>query len=548
MTHLNSHGRALSECVETIPFIDCETIPSGFITASTAPDLISHNQAGAPGQVHFEEVSASEWDAEPPHPPFRSNQAVISAVEDWHIKSVGCRPIDYMGRDLLLGGLFGDHRPVLFRRLVEEPPDWAQELVAPLPGGKSQKQALHHAVLHYLHRQHLIPQQEHSWREGDNTFIGSESYRKLMDRLWRCWPYGMEVEWAGSGKRSPRDVCGLSKFCPWCYARSVVRLHKRLGTGPLREPEGKLLVLGRSVILSCEAGFGYSGVLTPEEVEYVRSELGGQVRRRADELGVRGGLLTHQIQPGRQMDVNIGELHNCFRHELAVLGEMAVPKEDEWQTVEKLLNVGPRAPDRPLPRYGSLLDAPDGSIPLFWLLMPAEDPLALRFLLLGSWPGYLQNPLNWKASYGDNFYAHPLYRFRENGLVGAFTTPLWFMYDADQWSDYVRCLYRQRRLYDVFGSWRGLPQPEKTSLLLPANRHKRLWVIRNCKRRRKAQETRQELLRVAAPLWSQVIAEPTQGPGRPPHRRRLGELLRQHGHAVSTDMLSELVKALKGSD
>jgi hypothetical protein len=239
-------------------------------------------------------------------------------VLDWSITAVGSRPEDFLARDLMLASLLRNPKPRGFHYRCMEPDYWAEHTVSRLPP-RHQQQVRQHLALHYCHRRQLaslLPEAISSGQQGDPVQYD------LLRRLWRCWPYGVQVQWTGDGERTNQDVCELAWLCPWCFARRVSRLYKQLHTALSGSSDRTHLVLCRihvsaqAVPLNQEmvqdglSSFGYLcktgglpwfvqglGVnfrrrLTPCQVDYVRDELGGKLRQWASNHGIRGGILV----------------------------------------------------------------------------------------------------------------------------------------------------------------------------------------------------------------------------------------------------------------
>jgi hypothetical protein len=113
-------------------------------------------------------------------------QAGRQAVADWQIISVGRRPIDYMGRDLLIGSWLRDGRLWPMRRFSNSCPQWAGEMTLELRSKPVlRKQAIQVIGANFLQMAHLARMKEMA--DGAQAEV-------LIERLSSCWPYGLELE------------------------------------------------------------------------------------------------------------------------------------------------------------------------------------------------------------------------------------------------------------------------------------------------------------------------------------------------------------------
>src|SRR3954470_21349756 len=77
--------------------------------------------------------------------------ARIAYVGNWEFVAVGNRPVDHLGRDVLLGSLMRDRRSKAFRSISRQPFGWAEARVAHLPAER-RAAAVQLTVLDLLHR------------------------------------------------------------------------------------------------------------------------------------------------------------------------------------------------------------------------------------------------------------------------------------------------------------------------------------------------------------------------------------------------------------
>jgi hypothetical protein len=488
-----------------------------------------------------------------------------AGVESWRIGALGRRPKDFMARDLLLGSLWRDERPRVFHSLAKKPPAWLEDHVAQLPG-KHREQATQLAVLHYLHRRQLARLWQRDYQNWEMEIDG----QGILKKLWDCWPYGALMARSGqeqNGEQAPRRrCCRLAWLCPWCYARHVVRLRELLRDGPLRQRQGKHLVRAwlstygahaspdnswqRAWLGKCDTGAYY--LQSPSKVRRMRRAITTKLRDYARQLGITGGLLTHQISPWRTGHPvyrrGVPRDLTTFRHDYALLGEVTLRTEEERARFQDLTAFNHSQYGRIELTDPSLLD---GSIIfLTWSSHPADDPRldALRLFLAGSSLSYPVQHLEAPGGRREDL----------NRIRGAFALQPHFMMDEVQWWSYAAAT-RDLPLYVPFGTWRTAIHNakkerrlrRKAALLLPspqrqaASKRRTALQAANRGRSQTAQAQLEQLLKVARPFYQQVLAEPRPTRGRPAHRARLRQLLAQNGHTVTDHQLKGLMGALR---
>jgi hypothetical protein len=514
-----------------------------------------------------EDIPAACSDLDGDVPPLSADEGVPDldprgAVEAWRIAALGRRPRDYLTRDLLLNSLWRDERPRVFHELAKKPPVWVEDHVRHLPGTQ-QKQAVQLTALHYLHRQQLAT----LWA-GDvaGEFIGAAS-KNLLTRLWDCWPYGAKFMPPVRAETAPHGCwCRLAWLCPWCYARRAVGLERLLREGSLRKPHGKHLVLARLATFGEQASpdvvwrerwcgrYDAYYLQSPKKVRAMRAAIAVKLRRFAHELGITGGILTHQISPWRTKDYRRGVEPGLasFRHDYALLGEVTFADEDHAERFRDQTGYRTQPFGALKIRHPDLADCYQ-SPGVFWSFHPADDPQvdALRLFLAGSSANYPVGNLEWHAG---GLTARPLAR---NGVHGALAVPPHFMMAEIQWWSYAEATHGLP-LYVPFGTWRTaigkakreradhrhaaglLPLPERTL----ANRRRQALQNANAQRNHQASEDLGSLLEVARHLFKQAVAEQSGRRGRPAHRARLKTLLEEQGHAVPERRLKQLMREL----
>jgi hypothetical protein len=463
------------------------------------------------------------------------------AVERWRIVAVGHRPEDYLARDCLYRSLRLDHRVPWFRRYLKRPAPWMESLVAHLPNKADRHQALQWVVLDYLHKLHLArlyPVLTYQYdEEGWET--------TLFRRLWRCTPYTVQVERRNGGKKNIRG-CGYPRLCPWCHARKVVRLHEVIRLGPLKEPSGKYLLLGKprpfaEISGGIDGSWEQADWLAYTSDEKVRGHYGRYFGRSAGraaetkkvladtllaaarELGAIGGLLTHQLGSAQ-----LGNGQRSFLHDLGLVAQLdsevglALLKDTGgtamWESVE------------PLQATSEL------TMNVRWLVLPADQPTSLRVALAGSSASSLRK-LRRQAEEGlEGDEGHSF------GIRGALNWQPTFLLDDQMWVPYVQEIEKQR-LYLPFGSWQdsmavaGATERMSTDRRFGKAQSARLVQSRQQKgnrhRRREAEDRRADLLNVARSLWDRVLMDVAGARGRPGYRKRLEMLMQEQGHCPS---------------
>jgi hypothetical protein len=482
------------------------------------------------------------------------------SVESWKIEAVGRRPEDFLVRDCLFASLFRDKRATWFHRSVKKPQDWMTALVAHLPES-DQAQALQYVVLHYLHKCHLARRYPAVY----SGVLAGEEERELrsLKRLWHCWPTGVLLsEPEDDGDRVYR-ACDLAWLCPWCHARKVLDLHRRLtlaephagcqhlivARAGFVEPVGGLDGTARDSDLREFVKYLTSFASSPEEAEHVGWSAGGYLGREpariaetrtqvlATLLGQvrgfgldRGGVWTSQLSPWQN---RAGR--RTFRHDAALL--TAVDEPTYQQLPPRLLAQM---------RSSGAFRTPLGIHDLFieWSSASAAHPQALRLLLAGSAHNYYSSGLG---------LPDQAYRFRNGrseGVAGILGWQPTFLLDAGLWPAYAE-VTRGWRLYQSFGTWRQALRETgstaKTGKKAPAQRQgsgkatsrqgqaarwrKKEGLRRgNAGRKQQAADRRHALLEVARGVVGQ---------GSVPGRVHLGELLIASG--VSPSELSQRV-------
>jgi hypothetical protein len=332
-------------------------------------------------------------------------------VERWKIIAIGNRPIDHMGRDLLIASHQRDSRQKIFRRLCSRPPGWVGRRTLRIPDDRRDL-ACRVTVVHYLHCLRLCQLYDHA----------NDSQRCVIGRLLRCWPIGILVDWRGPGRRFQHDVCGLARLCPFCFVRRVMALYDSLHT-VLRPQAQDLFVLARLKVPD-ELFAPSPQFALEQQCRFVRHQIGAALLEQLKQLGADGGLVAFLVGPRLSRPWYRNEMTSepqaGFEFNLSVLGRIVRPTPE----LELLMRVG--AP--PLQTFGELDHAP---LDVQYLALANRQ--ALRFLLFGSSIGYSNH---------DGI---------EN-IVGAFAWPSWNLGDYGQWAPHHDAT-KGMRIFDRWGNW-----------------------------------------------------------------------------------------------
>ncbi len=470
-------------------------------------------------------------------------------VRQWRIQCVGRRPGDHMVRDLLHGSLLRDARPRWFHECCHSNDSRFQEAIAHLPY-EEHAQAQQHLALHFLHRRQLAYQLRKA-RPADDAQV------QLLHRLWRCWLFGVEVEWDGPGERKPEDVCGLAWLCPWCFGRMAQCHYQRLEQR-FQNPTGQgLLVQARVRFLSEDIGTdkrwekqiirdkhlnyerymrvvvtGGHYLLQPGQVSYVRDVLLKQLLAHARTVGVRDGLVCYQVSPDRFGWYSAP----TFRHELTLLGELRFKSKRACQ--EGLFLSGLTGEHFPQ------LSTPYASAPVWWTALPIDTPQALRMLFAGTSLSYPIEGLEFfntdpRLDRGTN----------PNGFPGVLSLPPLFMLPPERWWSYQEVIHG-RHMVSPFGRWRRGALQGKSS----GNHSAQVRSTRKAVSLQAVNEARQEttiqrrerllaMARQISPLPSRS-GSGSRKRGRPAARQELAAGLKALGHPVSERDLKWLRQAL----
>lgn len=421
--------------------------------------------------------------------------ARIAHVGNWEFVTVGNRPVDHLGRDVLLGSLMRDRRSKAFRSISRKPFDWAEARVAHLPAER-RAAAVQLTTLDLLHRGLL----GRLWGRIDPTAglevlgevgrrIGARADTPIgtLIRLNSCRPAG--AKYCRVDDFMEEDfTCGRTAICPWCHSRAVVALHERLVAGPC-SPEtltGKHIVrynlrataeqLARMRLYAeFHARHGTENILT--DVRAAQAFFSRLFKPRM--AGMSGGLRSIRVEPvSHSRDETVGN-DSCITNLpdkvtglgfeanlVGVLGEKAVALCKARFADQKMLVFDGRDPfsdiDRPV------------SVQLHVGVASGNYPSALRLLLAGSAWGFAPEPGDfwWNEvqpiGFLEAFY-DGIARDRDTGarlptgavggvgpfgINGALSWSPWFLAEDDQWWAHADAT-RNLRIVECFGDWQS---------------------------------------------------------------------------------------------
>jgi len=414
---------------------------------------------------------------------------------------MGNRPQDHRDRDLLLGSLLRDHRTRLSRHYSHDLPDWAPTLPKGWPCEfRLQGQQL--IVLGSM-QERLLDRLRNSIALADDE----EQAVKMLDAMEDCMPIGALFE-----RRDTNDSgrhCGYSKLCPWCHARSVENLYRRLVEGRCAAANlaGKTLILARMDLrdVVCQGG----SVLDRSQVLYERNRYRETARSIADELGIDGGIVFYQFGPIRTYGPRARIIAETFAPTITMIGESRSLTDSDLEEIAEF--------------------AP------YWLALPADAPQSLRYLLFGtSYKFPMKRIAGLKAS-GKWFTKH--------GIPGAASLQPWFLFNETQAWSYLAAT-AGTRLYDTFGTWRknGRAVVKAVTEDREGERVSREQAFRNENndRRYDAGNRRAGLMPKAEMVFRKLKSEMGRNPGSTALRAALAVA----GHAISDRDSRWLVKQM----
>jgi hypothetical protein len=204
----------------------------------------------------------------------------------WRPQSVGRRPIDFVKRDSLHRAFFLDPRSVRPRICAKNRPAWMFNGISTQTD--SMRDALiRHRTIHYYYGCRL--------RSISNA--SSDDDRALLEKIFGCWPSGIEVRWQGPGQKTERDFCKRPRLCPFCFAREAGRIWSALQVYR-RQANSVSFLLYFSVSVDLANLMRNLNADTLGEIACsLRRELATIWRKRQSQLQPVGGLVTHQFGP-----------------------------------------------------------------------------------------------------------------------------------------------------------------------------------------------------------------------------------------------------------
>lgn len=220
-------------------------------------------------------------------------------VLHWRPLSVGTRPIDYVQRDSTRWAFFKHPRSVRPRLCVKHRPIWMLDGISGLTD-RQINALVQYRTVHYYYGSRLLDLWNHS----------SIADRPLLAKIFACWPSGIEAQWQGLVRKTPRDYCSRPRFCPFCFAREASRIWSALREYRRRiNTDRFLLYFSASVDLTKLTANLRQGNLR-EVAGLIRRELFAAWRERQSPFRPSGGLTSSQFGPSPS-DVSIwqdGEL------------------------------------------------------------------------------------------------------------------------------------------------------------------------------------------------------------------------------------------------
>ncbi len=485
--------------------------------------------------------TTSAADAEYFEPLDRTPQAVqetcMDAVLRWQMLAIGQRPQDWLAHDLLLGRLLRDPRLWMFHQAIREPADWMWERLSHLgidaaQAATTNARGIQLTVLHYYHLVRLYLARD--WVLDDQSHCDPPYLLRRWQRLWDCPPCGAEYE-----KRPGARPCDMVQLCPWCRARRGVELWRRLRAGLSSGAPDPELVLLRQFVTS--------EWITPPDIPPGYSATSAVLDRanrchtELDEDDPRDDICLVPPAEERQ-PVEPGDVYaRLTSRQMAAARTKLSDQLHDWASRLQLRDGCTILTVEPAIRTTDHGDQYRQH--LWWGHLLAPRPSTCADPELWDWlERHTLRPTDYPADERTALEIGPARRL----LTDALGWPSVCLWDAWQWWHYhVQTWHRP--LYVPFGDWRQqLAEPVKPDPFArpPA---RKLALLRGNQRRKKAAAVRTDnILEFARPLWAQIQAEarPSRR-GRPAHRERLRELLKDQGILVTDWQLRRLLAALR---
>ena len=288
-----------------------------------------------------------------------------------------------MVRDLLIESWRRDRRLWMYRELCINRPRWMAHGVERAHGVVADKssttlQALHLRAMHFVHLHHLACMDELAFDDDD--------LRRVIRNLKNCWPEGYLAEWRANGVKTPGDVCRMSRHCPFCLARTVLKLHDRIHSMLKHDNNIQFLVSGKLKLT--DDHFEFSNLDLQKRITFIRKKIGREFVKAAKAVGVDGGIIVFQISPHRftttrWCDNECNHQNNDgYLYELSILGGVS-------SRLSELVNLESQQQSRhDLPTLSG--------VPLYpqWCYRTVKYPQALRHLLVGTSFGYCKHDID----------------------------------------------------------------------------------------------------------------------------------------------------------
>lgn len=208
---------------------------------------------------------------------FDFGQQAWQHVQKWRPKALGQRPLDWMTRDLLIGGMQSDGRNWAFRVLRKS----GHPLTCTDGFCVREAYMLTSAkVFLFLHFLAVL---------RASNFRGMDRYGR---RLERCPP---NLYLAHTSEGTDLRACDLAHICPFCLSRRAHIVYSRLRGQPDFPRRGEL-PQSIYVLLTVQASTHLEQSIG-DWVSARRSNTGRKLKRTAIELGGSGGVSTWQLMP-----------------------------------------------------------------------------------------------------------------------------------------------------------------------------------------------------------------------------------------------------------
>ncbi len=434
--------------------------------------------------------------------------------------------------DLLFGSLFRDPRAFEFQAQSRQPPEILLAKVNHLRP-KQQIHALRVLILNSL-QQRLY-----------NQVLATSNdmrVRKVVKVMSQCPPMGVLV--TSHYKDAELRYC-KSRLCPWCHARQVVNRYHRLQAKTRTHIQ--YLVQARAVISDamldsdvveewCDRNITKSSTLfriedvcedsknefaniefssrllrLAQQVQYANRELKLQLRDQARQFGIRDGMLTYQIGPGKERNGQV-----VFRHCIGLLGVRAFASNEEVQDFFDTEFPNTKSRARGINVMGRTEE-------VAWHAISTSNPNALRLMLAGSSQKF---DLSRVEVFGNTL--DPRDRFHPDGFPGVLSLQPTYLFTPENFIEALAAC-RGVQLFSCFGEWAKLKTkqcdqpPTQPAPLGKANKKRKTATL----------QRRLSLQQVARQNYREIRRKAKENPGRPAVLRALMEVLRTKDKIIS---------------